>query len=309
MHFLLAHLHETLKKGLTQRKVGRFGGSTAASAASASAASHSTSGHDLASMELARLSPAALLQRLLPALLTLRRHTKVLLEGVPTVLDSPAWVVDADAAWGAAEDERAVGRFVEPALLLVMQTVRRLLETTQLADEASQAALFRVLSSFDDDPSSHAAMRQHRSLSQAAGADDALEEALGEGGADDEGAPPPPAYGCCAAFDFFADLLPNLPSIALQAEVVSLCKAALEKLAKHAKGVDAAELAERRERLAALASSCLSRATPDDRDLADWVTKPPPAALVKGLFETQGAFTTSPTELLRTWTQVREASP
>jgi len=304
VHYLLSHLHATLKHGLVQRRVGRPG-----AAPSAAAAAAANSGHDLASMELARLSPAALLQRLLPALLTLRRHTIMLSETIPQVLDAPGWVVDHQAAFGGEEDKQETTRFVEPALLLVMQAMRRLLESSgQLADEASQAAINRVLGHFDDDPAAHAALHQHRSLSQSDSPEDAAVDAADahDGAADAQAAAAAsrsPARACCVTFDFFANLFSNLPSITLQSEVVALCKATLERLVKHSRRIGAKELDERRERLADLASACLQRNMPDDRELSSWSAKAPPPVLVKTLFEVQASYCRSPFQLLHKWTE------
>lgn len=304
VHYLLAHLHSCLKLGLTPAAAPTGFGRSGAAASSAPAASKpSISGHDLSAMELRRLGPTALLRRLVPALATFRRHATMLSEIVPQVLDCPSHVHNVEAAFGANEKEDEQSRFVEPALLLMLQSLRKLLECKQVGDELGQAALLEVLGAFEPEP--HPDSAELTSISQR-DTDTRRARASGKGGrrqAADSAAPAgakSAAASCCACFDFFEVLLPNLPSIALQAEVIGVCKAALELLSKHASRTSA-EVEERRERLGALASSCLQRQRADDRELTSWREKPPPTLLVKTLFEVEAAYCASPWELLRRW--------
>ena len=264
VHYLLANLYETLRAGLTPASAfGTFAGGKSPRGAN---------GQDLSSMELSRLGPSALVVRLTPALRTLSRHAKILAASVPSRLECPSHVVDADAAYGGAEDEVECGRFVEPALMLVTASLRKLLDCKQLGDDAGQAALTAILGSF---------------------------------GADEDGAPEPssqasPEGAAAVCFDFWADVFATLPSIALQSEVVGVCKAVLELLARHSQS-SAAEVVERRGRLATLASSCLQRERADDRNLQNFQEKAPLGSMVKCLFEVETSHCPSPVELLTRW--------
>ena len=249
-------------------------------------------------MELRRLSPPKLLQRHSPVLLTFRAHLNTLTALIPSAL-SEREVVDDDAAFNLdKESETLQGRFVEPGLLCAMQTLRLLLDSKQLHDDASQATLLKVLSKFGDEPH-NAAPNGHPletgqsqvSLSQAPPPSSA------DGGVTD------PIAACTSAFDYFDVLFSNLPSVSLQSELLSLCKAIVDMMARHTSS-DASppqELLDRKGRIADLASSCLQRDRSDDRGFETWKDKKPLPKLVKTLFDVQAAYHTSPRELLKQW--------
>jgi len=286
VHYLVSQLFDTVKLGL-------------ADASSMSVVRGSTSGaptraQDLSAMERRRLTPAALLARLKPALLTFRVHMKVLAELIPTTLRESD-VVDAEAAFGGREDDQLNTRFVEPALLLLMQSLRAILESRQLSDECSQRELVDILAAFDNE---HPA--DHVSLSQPPPCDAMHVESVGSQVRPSSGTDP--AAACAAAFDFFDVLFSTMPSIALQSELIALARAILGVLMRHTPS-DAEEVAARRARLSDLASSCLQRERADDRDFKTWQERAPATKLVRSLFEVQTSFCESPHTLLNLWTQ------
>ena len=127
--------------------------SAAAAPAVAAAPAAAPPGSDLASMELRRLSPCELLQRLLPTLLTYPEHLRLLKSICPQRLRDGD-VIDHAAAFGAEgadEHDALEARFVEPALLGAIQSLRTLLESKQLHDDDSQRALLAILARFDAD--------------------------------------------------------------------------------------------------------------------------------------------------------------
>ena len=296
VHYLITHLNETLKRGLSSAPV--FPTSTAP--ANAASGGGSAAGRGLASMELARLRPSGLLQRLRPALMTFRRHAKTLSDMVPTVLDLPSYVSSHDAAFGGGETEDDQLRFVEPTVLLMMQAIRRLLESKQFTDDEGQVALLSILASFSNDDADgvvHVSVSQHADRVEGAGGPCADQP---HGGM--PRAPIDAVAACCSAFDFFESMFCHLPSITLQSEVVGVCTATLELMLRHAGSSHKAQIDERREQLANLASACLQRERADDRELKDWQEKPPNTALVTKLFQVQASYCSRPVELLLRWT-------
>ena len=284
IHYLIAHTHAHLKLGLTAgaAPVGR-GRPAGASAKAAGGGRGIATGQDLAQMELRRLSPASLLERLTPALGSLRAHLNTLAALVPSAL-SERDVVDDDVAFALDEESDSLSaRFVEPALLLSMQTLRLLLESRHLLDDASQHVILKLLHKFGDDSAA-----VHVSASQAP-----VESTPSDAGAIE------PARAISAAFDFFDVLFSQLPTIALQSELIAVGRALLDTLNRHAPGCEA--LRERRGRMAALASSCLQRDRADDRDNKTWHDKKPLPNLVKALFDVQASYDAAPRVLLRTW--------
>ena len=297
VHYLLQQTHHALKGGLAGGggRGGGFGGGFGGrpSAAAASAGAGGRAHQDLAAMELKRTSPSELLRKLAPALGSLPAHMRNLASLTPSTLSDGA-VVDHEAAFGVGrEDERLACRFAEPALLLAMQTLRLLVESRQLHDDASQRRLLAVLRRFGGAPPSVLD----------GGASQAPASSCGDDAAADGDSPAAAAAACAAAFDFCDTLFSSLPSIALQSELIELCRALAEMLARRAPG--SAELGERRERLAALADACLLRERADDRALEDWSDKPPNVRLVKGLFEVQAGYCADPSELLALWASER----
>ena len=286
VHYLVSQLFDTVKLGL-------------ADASSMSVVRGSTSGaptraQDLSAMERRRLTPAALLARLKPALLTFRVHMKVLAELIPTTLRESD-VVDAEAAFGGREDDQLNTRFVEPALLLLMQSLRAILESRQLSDECSQRELVDILAAFDNE---HPA--DHVSLSQPPPCDAMHVESVGSQVRPSSGTDP--AAACAAAFDFFDVLFSTMPSIALQSELIALARAILGVLMRHTPS-DAEEVAARRARLSDLASSCLQVRAREVNDLEPPVTRhPSPITRTR-------TRTRHPSPVTRTRTPVNRTAP
>ena len=87
-------------------------------------------------------------RRWAPVFFSMRAHFESMVHLVPTAL-SESDVVDDDAAFEVdAERPTLQGRFVEPALLLGMQTLRLVLEARSLHDDHSQQTLLRILARF-----------------------------------------------------------------------------------------------------------------------------------------------------------------
>jgi hypothetical protein len=148
IHFLIEHTHAILKSGLTPAAVGGGPGRPAASSTAQRGAGGGGVGHDLAAMELRRLSPPALLEQLAPTLHTLRAHCDTLAQLIPAALGERE-VLDHLTAFNLdTEDSSLQERFVDPALLLAMQTLTLALESSQLRDDASQTTLLTLLRTF-----------------------------------------------------------------------------------------------------------------------------------------------------------------
>ena len=224
------------------------------------------------------------LQRLLPTLLTYPEHLRLLKSICPQRLRDGD-VIDHAAAFGAegADDSDALkARFVEPALLGAIQSLRTLLESKQLHDDDSQRALLAILARFDADGAMGAA---DESAGSQAPAGSPAGVALGCA-----------AASCAAAFDFFDAMFADLQSISLQSEVVALCRMwSCSESGFKIRGLGS------RQRLAALADACLQRERADDRSYDTWREKKPPPKLAKSLFEVQAAFCDEPRELLLRW--------
>ena len=294
IHYLLAHTHASLKLALASSTSAANAGpgrpSTALAAHRAAVGTGIATGHDLAQMDLVRMTPAALLEKVAPVLRCVRQHMSTLAALIPSAI-SEREIVDADAAFSLdSESETLQGRFVEPALLLAMQTLRLVLESRQLHDDTSQATLVQILSRFGHDATT---MPQGHPLTQGGGEASQAPASSGEPSAD-------PASACAAAFDFFDVLFSSLPSISLQSELIALCRAILDMLHRHEPDCEA--LSDRRTRIAALASSCLQRDRADDRDFTTWHSKKPLPSLVRTLFDVHAAYSEAPRELLHKWT-------
>ena len=102
LHYLMAHTHANLKRGLAGG-----GGLKPGGAAPAEGGRAIATGQDLAQMELRRLSPSQLLERLAPVLLALRQHCTTLSNIVPAAL-SEREVVDDDAAFHLDKEQESL---------------------------------------------------------------------------------------------------------------------------------------------------------------------------------------------------------